>query len=70
MSSWTDVDRWIADRERDNRLAPLTRQTYARELQGFRAWAEAQGLSAPAAVAEADVRRFVARRRGAGVGPR
>lgn len=70
MSSWTDVDRWIADRERDNRLAPLTRQTYARELQGFRAWAEEQGLPGPAAVAEADVRRFVARRRGAGVGPR
>ncbi len=70
MSAWNSVDAWLTRLAAEGRLALLTQQTYARELQAFRRWAEAQGIAAPADVTEAHVRSFAARRRGQGAGAR
>ncbi len=70
MSDWSRVDAWLKRLASEGRLAALTQQTYARELQAFRQWGEAQGIDAPGSVTETHVRSFVARRRGQGSGAR
>ncbi|MGB1557381.1 MAG: tyrosine recombinase XerC [Oceanococcaceae bacterium] len=70
MDAWERTEDWLNRLRRESRLASLTLQTYARELRAFRLWAEAQGIASPLEVREAQVRAYVMRRRGAGVGAR
>lgn len=70
MSDWARIDRWVQQRRQEGRLAELTCQTYATELFRFRDWAQQQGIEGPHTVSEAQVRSYIARRRGQGVGAR
>lgn len=70
MSDWARIDDWLQQRQQEGRLAELTCQTYAAVLRQFRDWAQQQDIRSPYEVDEAQIRSFITRRRGQGVGAR
>jgi integrase/recombinase XerD len=59
-STWErDVAGFLAHAAAEKGLAVNSLDAYARDLQGLRSWAEAAGITTPARVRDADLRRFL-----------